>query len=64
MLVPIFLTNVPHLVGLTLPVALQKQIELMVFGGLIIFFLIVEPQRSGAAVADREGEAAAVAVPH
>ena len=26
-----------------LPVALQKQIELMVFGGLIIFFLIVEP---------------------
>jgi branched-chain amino acid transport system permease protein len=43
-LVPIFLTNVPHLVGLALPVALQKQIELMVFGGLIIFFLIVEPQ--------------------
>jgi branched-chain amino acid transport system permease protein len=42
-LVPIFLTNVPHLVGLMLPVALQKQIELMVFGGLIIFFLIVEP---------------------
>jgi branched-chain amino acid transport system permease protein len=41
--VPIFLTNVPHLVGLALPVALQKQIELMVFGGLIIFFLIVEP---------------------
>jgi len=44
MLVPIFLTNVPHAVGLTLPVALQKQIELMVFGGLIIFFLIVEPR--------------------
>jgi branched-chain amino acid transport system permease protein len=43
-LVPIFLTNMPHLVGLALPVALQKQIELMVFGGLIIFFLIVEPQ--------------------
>ncbi len=42
-IVPIFLTNVPHLVGLTLPVALQKQIELMVFGGLIIFFLVVEP---------------------
>ena len=42
-LVPIFLTNVPHLVGLGLPVALQKQIELMVFGGLIIFFLVVEP---------------------
>ena len=43
-LVPIFLTNAPHLVGLTLPVALMKQIELMVFGGLILFFLIVEPQ--------------------
>jgi branched-chain amino acid transport system permease protein len=42
-LVPIFLTNVPHLIGLPMPVALQKQIELMVFGVLIIFFLIVEP---------------------
>ena len=42
-LVPIFLTNAPHALGLHLPVALQKQIELMVFGGLIIFFLIVEP---------------------
>jgi len=41
--VPIFLTNVPHLLGLAMPVALQKQIELMVFGGLIILFLIVEP---------------------
>src|SRR6266581_2706871 len=43
-LVPIFLTNAPHALGLRLPVALQKQIELMVFGGLIIFFLIVEPR--------------------
>ncbi len=42
-LIPIFLTNAPHAVGLRLPVALQKQIELMVFGGLILFFLIVEP---------------------
>jgi len=42
-LVPILLTNAPHLAGLALPVALQKQMELMVFGGLIIFFLIVEP---------------------
>jgi branched-chain amino acid transport system permease protein len=42
-LVPIFLTNVPHNVGLNISVALAKQIELMVFGGLIIFFLIVEP---------------------
>ena len=43
-LVPIFLTTAPHAVGLTMPVALQKQIELMVFGGLILFFLIVEPR--------------------
>jgi branched-chain amino acid transport system permease protein len=43
LVVPILLTNVPHLIGIGLPVALQKQIELMVFGGLIIFFLIVEP---------------------
>jgi branched-chain amino acid transport system permease protein len=42
-LVPIFLTNMPHVIGLMLPVALQKQVELMVFGGLIIFFLVVEP---------------------
>jgi len=42
-LVPIFLTNVPHLLRVSLPVALQKQIELMVFGALIVFFLIVEP---------------------
>jgi branched-chain amino acid transport system permease protein len=42
-LTPIFLTNVPHWLGLDLSVALQKQIELMVFGGLILFFLIVEP---------------------
>ena len=42
-LIPILLTNAPELVGLRLPVALQKQIEQMVFGGLIIFFLIVEP---------------------
>ena len=42
-LTPIFLTNAPHAIGLSLPVALLKQIELMVFGGLILFFLIVEP---------------------
>jgi branched-chain amino acid transport system permease protein len=42
-LVPIFLTNAPHALGLDVSVALQKQIELMIFGGLILFFLIVEP---------------------
>jgi branched-chain amino acid transport system permease protein len=42
-MVPIFLTNAPHVLGVSLPVALLKQIELMIFGGLILFFLIVEP---------------------
>ncbi|HZS34385.1 MAG TPA: branched-chain amino acid ABC transporter permease [Methylomirabilota bacterium] len=43
-LMPILLTNVPRWLGLGLSVALQKQIELMVFGGLILFFLAVEPR--------------------
>jgi branched-chain amino acid transport system permease protein len=42
-LMPILLTNVPHWLGVSMSVALQKEIELMVFGGLIIMFLIVEP---------------------
>jgi branched-chain amino acid transport system permease protein len=42
-MVPILLANAPHAVGLHMPVALQKQLELMVFGGLILFFLIAEP---------------------
>jgi branched-chain amino acid transport system permease protein len=42
-MVPIFLTNAPHTLWVSLPVALLKQIELMIFGGLILFFLIVEP---------------------
>ena len=42
-LVPIFLTNLPHWIGLGLPTDTLKQIELMIFGGLIVFFLIVEP---------------------
>ena len=41
--VPILLTNLPHWLGLNLSVALLKEIELMVFGSLIVFFLIVEP---------------------
>lgn len=42
-LIPIFLTNVPHWLGLPMSVALQKQLELMIFGALILVFLIVEP---------------------
>jgi branched-chain amino acid transport system permease protein len=43
-LVPIFLTNAPHWVGLAMRTDTQKQLELMIFGGLIVFFLIVEPR--------------------
>jgi branched-chain amino acid transport system permease protein len=42
-IVPIFLTNAPHLFGLDMPTDLQKNLEVMIFGGLIIYFLIVEP---------------------
>jgi len=43
-LVPVFLTNAPPLIGLSMPIDVQKHIEVMLFGSLIIFFLIVEPQ--------------------
>ena len=42
-LMPILLTNAPQLFGLSMASDLQKHIELMIFGGLIIFFLIAEP---------------------
>jgi branched-chain amino acid transport system permease protein len=46
-LLPIFLNTVAgpieHLLGLTLPAGLMSNLELIVFGALIIFFLIVEP---------------------
>jgi branched-chain amino acid transport system permease protein len=46
-LLPIFLNIAFHFVeeglGLNLPSGLVSNVELMVFGGLIIFFLIVEP---------------------
>lgn len=42
-IVPIFLTNAPHLVGVEMPVDLAKEIESILFGGLIIAFLILEP---------------------
>jgi branched-chain amino acid transport system permease protein len=40
---PILLTNAPHWIGLEMPVDLAKELEAIIFGGLIIFFLIVEP---------------------
>jgi branched-chain amino acid transport system permease protein len=44
MLVPIFLTNAPRWLGLAMATDTQKHLELMIFGGLIVFFLIVEPR--------------------
>ncbi len=42
-LMPIFLTHAPHMIGVEMPVDLAKELEAIIFGGLIIFFLIVEP---------------------
>ena len=42
-LMPILLTNFLPAIGLPIDTATQRHIELMLFGGLMIFFLIVEP---------------------
>ncbi len=42
-LVPVLLTNIPPMLGLPLAVDTASHIEHMVFGALIVFFLIVEP---------------------
>ncbi len=41
--VPILLTNVPDMLGMSMDVALAKELETIIFGALIVFFLIVEP---------------------
>lgn len=42
-LLPIFLTNFPPLIGINVATDLAKHIEEIIFGALIVFFLIVEP---------------------
>ncbi len=42
-LVPVFLTNAPQLFGIAMATDTQKHLEVMIFGGLIVYFLIVEP---------------------
>lgn len=42
-LLPIFLNNAPAMFGFQMDVALLAHIEFMIFGALIVFFLIVEP---------------------
>jgi branched-chain amino acid transport system permease protein len=41
---PILLNQVPAMLGAPLSTAMTSHLELMIFGALIIFFLIVEPQ--------------------
>jgi branched-chain amino acid transport system permease protein len=43
-LLPIFLENAPRLVGLDVPVNLVVDLQSMIFGALIVIFLIVEPR--------------------
>ena len=43
LLLPLALTHIPHWLGLPLSTAAATYLEHMIFGGLIVFFLIVEP---------------------
>ena len=43
-LAPIFLNQLPHWIGIPLSTAAISHIEFMVFGAMIVLFLIVEPQ--------------------
>lgn len=43
-LLPILLENAPRLVGLEIPVNTVSNLQSMIFGALIIFFLIAEPR--------------------
>src|ERR1700732_1477786 len=42
-LLPIFLDNAPRLAGLEVPVNLVTNLQSMIFGAMIVFFLTVEP---------------------
>jgi branched-chain amino acid transport system permease protein len=42
-ILPLFLNYVPHWLGLPLSTATASHVEHMIFGALIVFFLIVEP---------------------
>ncbi|NDY92791.1 branched-chain amino acid ABC transporter permease [Ideonella livida] len=42
-LLPIFLNQVPAMLGIPINTALASHLEAMIFGALIVFFLIVEP---------------------
>jgi branched-chain amino acid transport system permease protein len=42
-MVPIFLNQIPAALGLPLSTAMVSHLEFMIFGALIVFFLVVEP---------------------
>jgi len=42
-LLPLFLSQVPALLGIPLSVTIASHLEFMIFGSLIVLFLIVEP---------------------
>src|SRR6478609_11919157 len=42
-LLPLFLSAVPHLLGIPISVVTASHLEFLIFGALIVFFLIVEP---------------------
>jgi branched-chain amino acid transport system permease protein len=42
-MLPILLNQIPQLLGVPISTAMASHLELMIFGALIIFFLIVEP---------------------
>ena len=62
-LMPILLNQLPGWLGVRLSTAMISHLEFMVFGAMIVFFLIVEPHGLARLVGDRQGEAAAMAVP-
>ena len=61
-LMPIFLNQLPGMLGIPISTALISHLEFMIFGALIVFFLIVEPHGFARLMGDRQGEASAVAV--
>jgi branched-chain amino acid transport system permease protein len=42
-ILPLLLSQIPHWLGIPMSTATAAHLELMIFGGLIVFFLIVEP---------------------
>ena len=63
MVLPLVLNQLPRWLGIPISTALASHLELMIFGALIVFFLIVEPHGLARLWAIGKAEAAALAVP-